>query len=124
MNDAHELILFLSGGSSVTAGLYLLIRFGPGVANAIGKAMAERQTTLRLDAQVRLEQLRATERRIVELEKRNAELSSQLRDESDRVEAADARALAATHELAELKHAIAGRPEGARLLRKDSIDHE
>lgn len=119
----HDLILFFSGGSSVTAGLYLVVRFGPGVINAIGSAVAERQKTLRLEAETRLEQLRANERRIAELEARNADLVEQLRHEAERVEAADSRARHVAAELAELKHQIAGRPEGARLLRKDSI-HE
>lgn len=115
--NSNDLIVLLSGGGSVSAALYLLVRYGPGVAEAIGRAIAEGQTRARLEEQRRLERQRADERRIEELEARIEDLIAELARAGERTAAAEARALAATNERADLQRRIAAeRPDAGRVL--------
>lgn len=115
--NSNDLIVLLSGGGSVSAALYLLVRYGPGVAEAIGRAIAEGQTRARLEEQRRLERQRADERRIEELEARIEDLIAELSRAAERTAAAEARALAATNERSDLQRRIATeRPDAGRLL--------
>lgn len=115
--NINDLIVFLSGGGAITAAVLVVLRAAPGIAEQIGRSIAERQLRARIEEQRRLERQRGDQRRIEELEDRVADLVRELGESADRVAAAEARALAATNERAELQRRIATeRPDAGRLL--------